>query len=127
VAKKITSIWEKAPSSDDLNNAAKYLNLVLDQRAVRQLISKFRKAAAAAYKAKDLLRASDLPLLDKDDTHVAEDLKRINKKKKLSSVLLVRGNVQRGIPMTIADGYRRICASYHWDKACPVACLIVSA
>lgn len=124
--KKRDSIWEKSPKADDLESAAKFLKLVLDDRAVRESVSKLRKAPAVTYEAKDLLRACRLPLLDKDDPHVADDLKKINKEKKLSPVLLVRGDARKGAPMMIADGYHRICASYHWDESCPVACRIVS-
>jgi hypothetical protein len=127
MTKKKASIWENVPTADDFANAAKFLKLVLDDRAVRQSVSKFRKAPTVTYEAKDILRASRLPLLDKDDAHVADDLKKIGKKKKLSPVLLVRGDARAGAPMMIADGYHRICASYHWDEDCPVACLIVSA
>ena len=75
---------------------------------------------------KDVLRASDLPLLEKSDSHVAADLKRIEKKKRLSPVLLVRGDARHGVPMVIADGYHRICASYYWDESGPIECCIVS-
>jgi hypothetical protein len=127
MTKKKASIWEEKPSADDFANAAKFLKLVLDDRAVRQAASRFRKAPTVAYEAKDILRASRLPLLDKDDAHVADDLKKIGKKKKLSPVLLIRGDARKGAPMTIADGYHRICASYHWDEDCPVACRIATA
>ncbi len=127
MTRKKVSIWEKVPKADDLENAAKFLKLVLNDRTARQCASKFRETATVTYEAKDVLRASRLPLLDKDDAHVADDLKRIGKKKKLSPVLLVRGDARQGAPMMIADGYHRICASYHWDEDCPVACRIVSA
>ncbi len=127
MTKKKASIWEDVPKADDLENAARFLNLVLDNRAVRTTPGKLRRAPSVTYEAKDLLRASRLPLLDKDDPHVTDDLKKIGKKKKLSPVLLVRGDARSGVPMMIADGYHRICASYHWDEDCPVACRIVSA
>jgi hypothetical protein len=126
VTKKEGSVWENAPDADDLTNAAKYLKLVLDDRAVQAATGKFRKATTVTYEAKDVLRASRLPLLGKDDPQVALDLKRIAKKKKLSPVLLIRGDARKGVPMMVADGYHRICASYHWDEDCPVACRVVS-
>jgi hypothetical protein len=36
-------------------------------------------------------------------------------------VLLVEG-----IPLWVADGYHRVCASYHLDEKAPVPCLVVS-
>ena len=76
--------------------------------------------------AKDLLRASRLPLLPRDNLHVAGDLKKIRKGKALSPVLLVRGNAATGAAMTVADGYHRVCASWYKDENIPIACRIVS-
>lgn len=55
---------------------------------------------------KDLLRASNLPLLPQDESHVAEDLKRIHQGKPLPPVLLVRGDMSRSLPLIVADGYQ---------------------
>ena len=73
------------------------------------------------YAAKDILRASGLPLLPPDDSEVAADLEKIKADKKLSPVLLVEG-----IPLWIADGYHRICASYHTDGKTEIPCRIVA-
>ena len=74
----------------------------------------------AHYAAKDLLRASHLPLLGSDDSEVAADLKKVSLEAKLSPVLLVEGD-----PLWVADGYHRICASYHIDEKAEVPCRIV--
>jgi hypothetical protein len=58
------------------------------------------------------LRASQLPLLPADDAEVRKDLTKANDGEKLSPVLLVRGELGAW-PLTVADGYHRICASYH--------------
>lgn len=71
--------------------------------------------------AKDILRASGLPLLAVDDPEVTKDLAKIQAGKKLSPVLLVRGE-----PLWVADGYHRICASYHLDENARIYCLIVA-
>ena len=34
----------------------------------------------------------------------------------LAPVLLVRGGLEACRPLTIADGYHRVCASYHIDE-----------
>jgi gluconate kinase len=47
-------------------------------------------------RAKDLLRASGLPVLDPDNVHVAKDLAKVKKGTPLSPVLLVRGELPRG-------------------------------
>ena len=36
--------------------------------------------------------------------------------KALSPVLLVRGELREDIALQIADGYHRVCASYHLDE-----------
>lgn len=45
----------------------------------------------------------------------ASDLKKIKEGKKLSPILMVRGDLGRGIPAMVADGYHRVCASYYAD------------
>jgi hypothetical protein len=39
-------------------------------------------------------------------------------------VLLVRGQLTSEVPLTIADGYHRICASYHLDEDADIPCRI---
>jgi hypothetical protein len=43
----------------------------------------------------------------------------------LSPVLLVRGRLDAHVPLTVADGYHRICASYHLDEDADIPCRIV--
>jgi hypothetical protein len=40
-------------------------------------------------------------------------------------VLLVRGAFGSGVPLTVADGYHRICASYHLDENADIPCRLV--
>ena len=49
----------------------------------------------------------------------------MNRNKALSPVLLVRGDIARGIPTQIADGYHRVCASYHTDENTDIPCRLV--
>jgi len=57
---------------------------------------------------------------------VVGDLKKLKKGKAMSPVLIVRGNAATGTPITVADGYHRICASRYKDENIPIACRIVS-
>ncbi len=82
-------------------------------------------APSVRHQAKDLLRASGLALLPVDNVHVASDLAKINRGEHLSPVLLVRGDFRRGVPLTIADGYHRVCASYHVNEDADIPCLLV--
>lgn len=77
------------------------------------------------YLAKDLLRASRLPMLPPENVHVAKDLKKVSKGRRLSPVLLVAGDVQHDSPLTIADGYHRISASYLLTEDAPIPCRII--
>ncbi len=122
----MTRIWKEKPEAHDYPAAADYLTLVLDEAASRKLVAALKKAPTKDKKAKDILRASRLPLLPRDNSHVADDLKKIKRGKSLSPVLLIRGNAAADVPLLIADGYHRVCASWYRDENIPIACRIVS-
>jgi len=44
----------------------------------------------------------------------------------LSPILVVRGDFAAGVPLQIADGYHRVCASYHTDENTDIPVVIVS-
>jgi hypothetical protein len=83
-----------------------------------------KAATLTLRQAKDLLRASRLALLPETDLDVAKELKKVKKGVLLSPVLLLQGDAVSGVPMTIADGYHRICASYYLDENGDIPCLI---
>ena len=58
---------------------------------------------------------------------MAGDLKKINQGIPLSPVLLVRGDLDADHPLVIADGYHRVCASYHVDENAAIPCHLVDA
>jgi hypothetical protein len=66
-------------------------------------------------KAKDVVRAAQLQMLPRTNFHVRRDLRKIDAKKTLSPLLLVRGHGATHLPLTIADGYHRACAVY-WNN-----------
>src|ERR1700743_697189 len=119
-------IWETKPAEADFKAARTYLSLLADDAVAAHVVKRLRVAKTSEFEAKDLLRASQTHLLDDDDPHVAENLKKLKKGKRLSPVLLVRGDASGGVTLTIADGHHRICASYQWNVEEPVACCIVS-
>jgi hypothetical protein len=119
-------IWETKPAEEDFKAARTYLGLLADDAVAANIVKRLRAAKTSEFEAKDLLRASQTHLLDDDDPHVAENLKKLKKGKRLSPVLLVRGDAFKGVTLTIADGHHRICASYQWSVEEPVACRIVS-
>jgi hypothetical protein len=122
----MAEIWKERPEAHDFPAALDYLTLVMEEKAARKLVTQLRKSPTIHRKAKDLLRASRLSLLPRDNFHVAGDLKKIKKGKALSPVLLVRGDAAADLPLVVADGYHRICASWYRDENIPIACRIVS-
>jgi hypothetical protein len=108
--------WLDQPEKHDYPAAAAYLGLLADPGTVSELTDRLRAATLTHQKAKDILRAAGLPLLATDNVHVASDLAKIAQQQPLSPVLLVRGDLTAGLALQIADGYHRVCASYHTDE-----------
>lgn len=119
--------WKAEPQEHDYPAAASYLSLIATAAQVVDLVSRLKDGEITHYKAKDMLRAAALPLLPRDNAHVASDLKKIGGHENLSPVLLVRGDLSSGIPLHIADGYHRVCASYYVDENTDIPCRIVDA
>ena len=117
--------WKDEPDDHDFPAASDYLSLVMADHAVAAAVASLRTAPLIRRKAKDLLRASRLALLAPDNPHVAGDLDKVRKGERLSPVLLVRGHAASGVALTVADGYHRICASYHIDENADIPCRLV--
>ena len=114
--------WKDEPEAQDFPAAESYLSLLIRPAAAAKLVKALRKQQTLQhYAAKDILRAAGLPLLAPDDSEVAADLDKVKAGQKLSPVLLVQG-----IPLWVADGYHRVCASYHLDEKTPVPCRIAA-
>jgi hypothetical protein len=110
--------WKDKPEAQDFPAAESYLSLLIGPAAAGRLARALRKEQTLQhYAAKDILRAAGLPLLGPDDSEVAADLEKVKLGKKLSPVLLVQGT-----PLWVADGYHRVCASYHLNEKTPVPC-----
>jgi hypothetical protein len=116
--------WQ-APAAKDFAAAHSYLSLVFPATRSAGLVRALRHARTVTHSAKDLLRASGLALLPREDARVGADLKRIRKGKALAPVLLVQGDLDRGLALVVADGYHRICAVCYFDEDSPVSCLRV--
>ena len=113
--------WKDEPETADFPAAQSYLSLLVGMDAATKLAKALRKQKSLTdFAAKDILRASGLPLLAADDAEVSSDLEKIKRGEKLSPVLLVVG-----VPLWVADGYHRICVSYHLNEKEPVPCRIV--
>ena len=115
------TFWLKDPEEHDFPAANDYLELLFTTEESKTFTDKLRKAATIVKKAKDILRASSLPLLPQDNVHVKQNLKKVKKGNKLSPILLVKHDNK----LIIADGYHRICASYYLSEDLDVPCRLV--
>jgi len=115
-------IWKHTPEEHDFPAAKRYLSLIRSSQAAHELSERLaRNTEITHYKAKDLLRASRLPLLTPEESYyVRSDLKKVKRGLALSPVLLVRAD-----PLIIADGYHRMCASYSVSEDEDIPCSIV--
>ncbi len=103
--------WQDEPEPQDFPAAENYLSLLVGRIAAGMLVDALRaEQTLEHFAAKDLLRASGLPLLAVDYSEVTSDFKKVKKGDKLSPVLLVHGD-----PLWVADGYHRIWGSYHLE------------
>jgi hypothetical protein len=114
--------WKDEPEAEDFPAAESFLSLLVGAEAASKLAKALRKERSLkSYAAKDILRAANLAMLSPQDSEVATDLNKVKAGIRLSPVLLVQGE-----PLWVADGYHRICASYHLDEKTEVPCRIVS-
>jgi hypothetical protein len=120
--KRVLEHWKNEPEEHDFPAAADYLSLGFPESVSASIVDALRSAPTTQRKAKDVLRAARLELLPKDDPEVVKDLKKVARGDALSPVLLVRG-----APLVVADGYHRICASYHLDEDADIPCRLVDA
>ncbi len=115
--------WLTAPEVHDYPAALSYLRLLYADAAASILVEKLKAAEATSFKAKDILRASQLVVLSFDNIHLTADLKKIKKKTSLSPILLVRDSANERV--IIADGYHRTCAVYSLDEDIVIPCRII--
>lgn len=125
-SKKPTVTWASEPAKHDYPAAASYLRLIAHPSLVDVLTALLSQAPTVEQHAKDILRAARLPLLPVDDAAVVKELKEVANGVALSPILLVRGDVATGVPLHIADGYHRVCASYHLSENTNIPCRLVS-
>jgi hypothetical protein len=123
---KNTLKWAKRPSATEFDGALRYLSLQFSNATAKKLVTKARQGTPTEHVAKDILRASELPLLPDEERHVADNLKKIRKGKGMAPIILIQGDLIQGRPLVVADGYHRLCAACHADEDAPVAAVIVS-
>jgi len=117
----MAKFWLKEPEKHDFPAAVDYLELLVNEEEAIALVEKLQAAKTISKKAKDILRASQLPLLNKENAHVRDNLQKVKKGEKMSPVLLVRINSK----LVIADGYHRVCAIYYLSEDENIPCRLV--
>src|SRR5271155_6053837 len=94
--------WFPKPQKHDYPAAEAYLSLLMRPREARALISRMQLGRVTEFAAKDIFRASELPMLRSTDSHVERYRALIILKEALSPLLLWR-DPARG-KLVIADG-----------------------
>ena len=117
----MSKFWLKDPQKHDFPAATDYLELLFDGTEAKAVVEKLKAEKTIFKKAKDILRASELPLLNKENIHVRENLQKVKKGDKMSPILLVRHNAK----LIIADGYHRVCAIYYLSEDDDIPCRLV--
>ena len=115
--------WLAAPEDHDYPAAQSFLNLFYNDGQARQITKALKAATVTEFKAKDIFRASGLPLLGTNNSHVEKDRDKILAGKEISPILLVRNAATCRV--IIADGYHRLCAVYSFDEDAMIPCKIV--
>jgi len=123
MSKKSKNKWLKEPEKHDYPAAESYLTLLYDEETAAKYAKALSRAPMTSFAAKDIFRASQLPLLGSTNSHVRKNQKKLAAGKKLSPLLLVRDLAHA--KLVIADGYHRMCAVYTFDEDTIVPCKIV--
>lgn len=122
---KVEIVWMDAPAPHNLPASESYLRLLYSDREAATIMASFMDAPMTSFKAKDILRASELKLLDDSNPQVRKNHDKIDQEVPLSPILLVRQG--DGAKVIVADGYHRLCAIYHLDQDALIPCKIVPA
>ena len=121
--KKTRIKWYDEPQKHDYPAAQSYLSLIVEPKTAKRLVAKLRHAPISEFAAKDIFRASQLPLLGSGNSHVSRYRALIILKQEISPVLLCRDEAHA--KLIIADGYHRLCAVYSFDEDAMIPCQIV--
>jgi len=107
--------WLDEPEQKDYDAARSYLSLLVPADQLDELIERLRGATSASWRAKDILRATRLPLLSAAQSgEVAEKLAKVKAKEAISPILIVV--LRPDVVAQIADGYHRTCAAFLCDE-----------
>ncbi len=107
--------WLDEPEPKDYDAARSYLSLLVPGGQLDELILALRSATSGSWRAKDILRATRLPLLGAHESpEVAAKLAKVTAREPLSPILIVV--LRPDVVAQIADGYHRTCAAHLCDE-----------
>ena len=75
--KKVPILWLSKPEGHDYTAAMSYLSLIYDKKKATACANQLKRVLMTEFKAKDIFRASSLPLLGIVNSHVLENKKKI--------------------------------------------------
>ena len=116
--------WETSADKDNAKDATEYLGMFKKKKNAARIIDDLKNGKLVTFKAKDILRAAQLPPQPQDNAHVQIALQLINNGVPLTPVYLLRGKLKQGVPVTIADGYHRVSAAFWVDPSTDCAAYI---
>jgi hypothetical protein len=116
--------WLKEPADHNYPSAISYLSLIINPAQVNAHVLLLKKEPIVHFKARDIFRASGLPLLGISQHQIEHNLKKIEKEEPLSPILLIRDIDHRKV--IVADGYHRLCAVYHHNDNMEIPCKIIT-
>ena len=116
--------WETTADQDNARDATEYLGMFKKSKNAGRIVDDLKNGKLVTFKAKDILRAAQLPPQPQDNAHVMAALKLINNGIPLTPVYLLRGKLKSGTPVVIADGYHRISAAFWTDPSTDCAAYI---
>ena len=117
-------LWDASADKDNARDASEYLGMFKTKKNADRIIDDLKNGKTTTFKAKDILRAAQLPPVPIDNEHVKQALALIAAGTPLTPVYLLRGKLKSGVPVTIADGYHRVSAAYWTSPSTDVAAFI---
>ncbi len=115
--------WLPDVEENNYPAAESYLSLIHTTTQVEKLLVELRSTTLSQFMAKDMFRASGLPLLGISNFQIEKNLTKIQNGTGLSPLLLVRD--RKNGKVVIADGYHRLCAVYRFNQDALIPCKIV--
>jgi hypothetical protein len=90
MSKKTKIKWRTEPQKQDYVAAESYLSLQFEPEVAKKIVQTLQSAKISEFAAKDIFRASELPLLPDRDSHVEKDRAKIIMGEEMTPILLVR-------------------------------------